>query len=261
MKNILLLLGLSLFFAITASSQKSSLDFQSFEMGIQAGSSTLNGEVFSIPSLSLGLHATKPFSDWFALRATLSMNQLQGVNFYTSSTSLQSSRTINELNYSSFVNNYSTQLYDLSIEALRTANYSNIDLYLGTGLSYHYYFVRYDAKDAAGNLYDFTPVTVAIAARGDVSKSDLEIVNNILDGQYETAQLIDKSFEAFQSLGISVRAGMNYSISSEFKIGIDARWLLSLQDNLDGFRGASNSFFQNDQILSLNLTGSYVIGR
>ena len=260
MKNRFLLLTLSLCLSITSYAQEDDLlEFNTFEVGIQLGTSILKGDVFPENTLNIGIHGTKAFSEYFALRATLSMDQLKGFNFYHSSISRIESRTIEELNYPSFVKNYYTQLYDFSLEALFTVHYSNIGMYIGVGPSYHHYNVFYDALDADGSLYDYSALSEVIAQRGDVSKDDIEIVNNILDGEFETPMLTDQNFERTRSIGASARLGINYSINSSFKVGIDTRFLLSFQDNIDGFRGQSSAIFQNDKVFSLSIIGSYIM--
>jgi hypothetical protein len=259
MKNRLLLLAFSLSFALTSNAQMKLSDLPGFEIGLQTGTAFLGGDVIPYFSPGLGVYAMQPLGSSFTLRYNLSVYQLKGINYYTSQSSINSNRTIEELGYTSFVNNYSTRFYDLSIEGLFVARYTKIDAYIGLGPSYHAYNVNYDATDAAGNLYDFAPLIASISARGDINQADLEIVNNILDGKYETTQLTDKNFDANSSFGISIRGGMSYSINSSFKIGLDARFLFSLKDNLDGFKSITNSIISNDQVLSLAITGSYAL--
>ena len=261
MKNRLLLLTLSLFIFISSYAQDNLANFKTVQVGVNIGSSFILGDVVPEVGTDIGIHAIKSFNSFFSIRSTLSLHQSEGFHYYTNPTSELSNRTILELGYNSFVNNYSTRLYDFTIEPLLTAKHYKLNAYIGLGPSYHFYNVRYDALDYSGNLYNFSSLTESIDQRGDFDRSDIAIVRNVLDGNFETSQATDKFFNKNNSFGLSMRTGMSYLITPKFNIGVDGRLLFSFNDNLDGFRSIDDPFIQNDQIFSVTILGSYIIGR
>lgn len=261
MKNRLLLLTLSLCLSIASYSQDDLPNFKTLQIGVQFGGSTIGGDVLSGFGSDIGLHATKSFNEFLAIRSTLSFNQSKGVGFWPDQITPANNPVLSELGYSHFVKNYSTKLVDFTIEPMLTARHSNLTVYIGAGPSLHLYSVHYNALDENGDLYDFSLLTEAINQRGDLDRSDKEIVKDILDDSYETNQLTDNSSNRNTAFGLSFRIATTYAVNSRLSLGIDSRLLFSSKDNLDGFITIDDVFIQNDQALSFSILGTYTIGK
>lgn len=235
-----------------------------WELGLNVGHAIMGADVFpNLPGgFGAGFHVRRALGYTLSLRGGYTFHRMSGVDFYQSETSNLRSRTINQLGYPSFVENHQTTLHDINLELLVNLNNlkfhkstSKWGFYAGTGLSYHLYNVKYDAKDANGNNYDFTQLTNAIAARGDVSRDDLSIVKGILDGNYETEQLTEKNFEYQQAPGVSLVTGISYRVNEKINLSLDNKLVFSFQDNLDGIRdaGKNDAFLYNNIRLNFNL--------
>lgn len=254
MKNKFYCLFLSLFFSITAFSQEDGLSyFGKFQVGVNVGNTNLFGDVEAFPSLSLGIQSTLALSPRYAFRASTSFQEMTGIDYYIGYVATHHNRTIEALGYNNFVYNYNTQLLDFDLVYLFTPRIGDVDFYIGAGLNYHLYNVRFDALDQSGSLYDFTALEAAITDRGGISKDDYEIINNILDGLYETDMLTDKNFERSNAFGLSIQLGFNYHLKNNLSIGLHARHIRSTQDNLDGFRDQD----KNDRYLNISLAAAY----
>jgi hypothetical protein len=261
MKNIFLLLILSLCLSITSYGQDDLLKFETFQVGVHTGGSILGGDLLlPVTGFNVGIHAIKSFTESFSVRSSFSVHQLKGFDYSLQPISELENRAVINLGYTSFVNNHSTNYYDFTIEPLLVARHSKISFYVGVGTSFHFYTVRYDALDANGDLYDFSPLMEVVTQRGSSDRSDIEIIKNILDGNYETVQPRD-DFEKNNFLGISARTGFGYDITSKFNLGIEARYVINFQDSLDGFRSIDPLFITNDILFSFSILGSYAIGK
>ncbi len=237
-----------------------------WELGLNVGHSMMGGDVFpKFPSgFGAGFHVRKALGYTLSLRGGYTFHRMTGLDFYPTAPTASRNRTIEELGYAGFVENYQTTLHDISLEAIFNLNNlkfhkstSKWGFYAGAGISYHLYDVKYDAKDAAGNIYDYTALATAIGARGDdVSRDDLTIIEGIHDGEYETEQLTERNFEIEQSPGMSLVTGVSYKISEKINISLDNKLIFSLQDNLDGVKsGGTNNdaFLYNSLRLNFNL--------
>lgn len=241
-----------------------------WELGLNVGHTILGGDVFpNFPSgFGAGFHVRRALGYTLSLRGGYTFHRMSGSDFYTSQQTLTRNRAITELGYSSFLENYQTTLQDINLELL--VNLNNLKFhkstskwgwYAGAGLSYHFYNVKHDALDKNNNnqKYDYTELNAAIAARNDVSREDMTIVNRILDGEYETAQSTAKNFEIPQSAGLSIVTGVSYKINEKINVSFDNKIIFSLQDNLDGVKTTlSNS--NNDLFMYNNLRLNFNLG-
>ncbi len=237
-----------------------------WELGINAGLAFMGGDIFpNLPGgFGAGFHVRKALGYTVSLRGGYTFHRMTGVNFYPTSTSIQRNRAISELGYTSFVDNFQSTVHSINLEAIFNLNNlkfhkstSKWGFYAGVGAGYDFYNVMYDATDASGNIYDYTSLLTSIASRQDVSRDDLSIVDGILDGTYETAQLTDKNFEFENSPFVSLVTGVSYKISEKMNISLDNKLTFSFQDNLDGTRDEGNG---SDQYLYSSIRLNFNLG-
>lgn len=237
-----------------------------WELGINVGHAIMGGDVFpNLPGgFGAGFHVRKSLGYTLSLRGGYTFHRMSGRNFYTSAVDVRRNRAVSELGYTSFVDNFQSTVHSINVEAIFNLNNlkfhkstSKWGFYAGVGGGMDFYNVMYDATDANGATYDYTSLLTAIANRQDVSRDDLSIVDGILDGTYETAQLTDKNFELENAPFLSVVTGVSYRISEKMNISLDNKLIFSFQDNLDGTRDNGNG---NDQYMYNSIRLNFNLG-
>ena len=238
-----------------------------WELGLNIGHAMLGGDVFpKFPSgFGAGFHVRRALGYTLSVRGGYTFHRMSGEDFYLSVPGTTRNRTIQQLGYPAFVENYQTTLHDLSLEAIVNLNNlkfhkstSKWGFYAGAGVSYHLYNVKYNAKNGTAD-YDYSTLITAIANRGSVSRDDQSIVDGLLDDSYETEMLTDGEFETPQSIGVSLVTGVSYKISEKMNISLDNRLIFSFQDNLDGVKTVrSNS--NNDSYVYSSIRLNFNLG-
>ncbi len=240
-----------------------------WELGVSGGASLIAGDVDPRFGYGGGISARKALGHIFSVRAGWNGAYNYGLDYRLRSVATPGGQWYNAYVSAGqkYVANYRTATHQLSVDVLASLNSIShyrgnpkTDFYVLAGYSLLSADVDVDALDANKKPYNFATATNYNGKRSDI-KSDLK---NLLDGSYESNapaqngsrdnvgrndknQLIRHSMD--------VGAGFAYKISDRFNIGIEQKFTLPFDDNLDGVKaGLSNDVLSATQFrLNFNI--------
>ena len=229
-----------------------------WEIGVNGGLDFLSGDIDGSPGLGGGLHIRRAIDNIFSIRLEGQFRNLKGFEKNGSrNPDAVNSQILSDLGYgdgvgkSDWYPNYSTNMISGSAQLIMSLNQFrfikpnrtlNPYLFLGAGASI--YDVKVDAKDALGNIYNFS---------SQPSKNDL-------DGTYETElELVSDDLNKNNlSPMAEVGVGIAIKITPRFNIGIEqkASFLFGRgSDYLDGALYRTNG----DQTVNRDILSSTFI--
>lgn len=232
-----------------------------WEIGLNGGFNFISGDIDWKPSFGAGVHIRRAIDNIFSIRVDAQYKNLKGFEKNGSrNPEAVNSFILSPLGYgdapkSSWYPNYNTNLYTGSAQLLMSLNQfrfvkpnRSINPYVFIGVGVALFDVHADAKDAAGNIYNFTSIP---------KESDL-------DGTYETELKYDPKSSSLSPL-VDLGVGIAFKISPRFNIGIEQK-LTSLfgkeSDFLDGalYRSNVDQTVNKDLVLATNLRLNFNIG-
>jgi len=171
-------------------------------------------------------------------------------------------------NQQKYVANYRTQIHQLSLDLLTSLNTASIyrgnpktNVYILTGYSLLGADVDVNAQGDNGQPYRFQDAGIDYGGKRSDIKSALK---DLLDDSYETNAVArngsrdavgrsDKNWLIRHALDLG--AGVAFRVTDKFNIGIEQKFTLPFDDNMDGLNtGQSNDFLSSTQVrLNFNL--------
>lgn len=236
-----------------------------WEVGLNGGLNFLTGDISWKPGFGGGIHIRKAIDNMFSLRLDGQYRFMKG--FESSgprNPDADNSFILSGLGYgsgpgeSTWYHNYSTTMWSGSLQLVMSINQfrfikpvRTINPYVFAGAGLGSYKVKTDAKDANGNIYNFTTVP---------SESDL-------DGTYETELAIqqkDLGKTLINPIG-EAGVGIAFRITPRFNIGIEHKMGVLLGkrgDYVDGavFRSSVDQTNNKDLIHSTYIRLNFNIG-
>lgn len=222
-----------------------------WELGFKVGSPSINGDVAAVfPNFGWGLHVRKSLGYLLSIRGEFNSGSAKGLNWKdannyaknpawagyqafvrTPSGQLNSATSVERIFY-----NHKTKISDLSVQAL--LSFSNIlfhkaenklNLYgiLGVGLAF--YDVNVDAKNAAGQKYNFSGIP---NGTWDTRKDTRNSLKSLLDGTYETAA--EKANSGNSIPTVTTGFGAAFKLSKKVNFAAEYRVSFTQDDLLDG---------------------------
>ncbi len=236
-----------------------------WEIGINGGLNLVTGDLDWAPGFGGGIHIRRAIDNIFSIRVEGQYRNLKGFeNNGSRNPDAVNSQILTDLGYgdgvgeSDWYPNYSTNMISGSAELLMSLNQfrfikpsRTLNPYVFIGVGGAIYDVKVDAKDASGNIYNFT------------SQPD----KGNLDGTYETElelksdDLAKNNLSPIADLGI----GVAFKISPRFNIGIEqkASFLFGRgSDYLDGalYRTNGDQTVNRDIVHSTYIRLNFNIG-
>jgi outer membrane protein OmpA-like peptidoglycan-associated protein len=240
-----------------------------WEIGLQAGTMGISGDVRNRPGFGGALHARKALGYVFSLRGQLGVYTTKGLNFQPSTFFGKNPAWANNgyvAGTDHVFYNYKTNVYDLSIQGVVTL--SNIRFHKAKSSFNVYAFggfggMIYDTKiDALNGSTPYTADFNAIYAQfvnttdgfGYKNRKDIrKALKDKLDGKYETAgqpdpgqpTLFKKPFRFIFNVG----AGVQFKLNKKFSLALEDKLTIPKTDLLDG-----NQWQENGVVGTANAT-------
>lgn len=233
-----------------------------WELGFKVGSPTIHSDVSAIsPNFGWGIHVRKSLSYLFSIRAEFNSGSAKGLNWKDAN---NYSKNPAWAGYQAFVRNgagqltpvgnvervfynYKTQVSDLSLQTL--LSFSNIlfhkaenkvNLYAILGFGLVFYDANIDAKNAAGQKYNFSGIPNGTwETRNDTRNS----LKSLLDGTYETpAEKKDGGTAFGRSTSRILTTGVGSAFKLSKKVNLAAEYKMNIVRNDDLLDGQKWSF-------------------
>jgi len=225
-----------------------------WELGLGAGYSQIFGDVLSRPGFGGSISLRKALGHVFSVRADYTGSFNYGMDYRT--------RTGNSLGgawaaygNNSVIANYRNRSHQGSLEVLASLNTLNhyrgnpkTNVYVLAGYSVLAADVDVDARNANNGLYNFNSVNTTGKIKDIRSR-----VRDLMDGTYENnapspngnrtpAGKINNNFLLRHAMNIG--AGVSWKLSKNFSLGVEQRFTLPFDDDMDGIDlGKANDFY------------------
>ena len=244
--------------------QYSSTPKHMWEVGLNGGFNFISGDIDWKPSYGVGVHVRRAIDNIFSIRIDAQYKNLKGFEKNGSrNPEAINSTVLTNLGFGdapkvAWYPNYNTNFYTGTAQLVMSLNQfrfvkptRSINPYVFLGVGAAIFDVHADAKDAAGNIYNFTT---------QPKESDL-------DGTYETELQLNSANLSKNNLSPVVELGLGiaFKISPRFNLGIEQK-LTSLlgrgSDFLDGalYRSNVDQTVNKDLVLATNLRLNFNIG-
>lgn len=228
-----------------------------WELGVHAGYLGVGGDTpFRIPFAGVGggLSLRKSLGYTFSLRADFLIGNSYGQDFVPYWATTQPIDILTGLGYTQanpFVHNFKTTYTSFGIQGVY--NFTNIKfhstapklgIYGFLGLGGFTVNTFYDAKDASGNIYDFTGLLgadILAKSNGTIDNGEYvtragDILSQNLDGDYETAAAVQTVGGEEVGIGASIQTGfgLSYRLSDRIAIAVEPQFHMTSNDYIDG---------------------------
>lgn len=237
-----------------------------WEIGVKGGLFNVIGDVPSvIPTFGFGAHVRKALGYVVSLRAEYAYGIAKGLNWKQRTAGFNEALQPNALNYSSFYDNYRSNVQDANLQAVFSLN--NIRFHKGktkvlpyalVGVGATWFNTHIDARDESNNNlnYSFADITNnnLYTRRKDVK----DALKDKFDGEYETDALTGIRSTDATAGNFAIRpnvnfgAGVAFRLSKRINIALEDRITMPMDDMLDGQR------FQNVSAGSIFTKGNDV---
>jgi len=247
-----------------------------WEIGVSGGTSFFFSDIDPAFGYGGGLSVRKAFGHIFSVRGSYNGSINKGLDYRLRNT-YDGATGPWQLNYlanqQKYVANYRTKVHQLSVDFLASLNTPSMyrgnpktNIYVLAGYSLLGADVDVNAQGSNGLPYQFVgpPANIDYTGKRSDIKSDLK---DLLDDSYETNAVArngnrdavgrsDKNWLIRH--GLNLGAGVAFRITDRFNIGIEQKFTLPFDDNMDGLKiGSSNDFLSATQFrLNFNIGNS-----
>lgn len=243
------------------------------QLSIYGGTNWFDGDCPSQPGWQVGASYRKALGYILSLRGSISYGESKGMD-YRQSRYLYNNNALNV--YSTqlggqgyYVHNFKTTMINGSIDMVASLNNimfhrskSKLNATVFVGYSPFVYNTKMDVL-AGSSRYNYT--TNAGAFFGRPRKDVISDLKGILDGDYETYARVNDRSQNFDDPSpsqsqwrhaFSFGGGFEYRIGSRVSLGLDARYLMTNDDYIDGwYLGQAGALTPDkDNILYTNLS-------
>ncbi len=239
-----------------------------WSLGVKAGSPIVLGDVdYTLGGgYEVGLYVQKKVTKVIDFRFSLDKGIASGMNAFPSSgirnnTALNGERgavfqpviaydTLEDR----FFHNYKTDYYNatlflkINLNRIFAPYADSWDIYVAGGIGSLLYASWIDAADHQNNIYDFSQITIS----DPIDTEDIRLqLDAMRDGTYETIAEADFSRAGLGNYHVlttayTAAAGFRFQISERSSLGLEARYIYTTEDLLDGQQWDKNSQLTTD---------------
>ena len=255
----------------TASLKFNSQPDHMWEVGIHGGHQMVIGDIWPRPGFGFGAHVRRALDYAWAMRLDFVYGNSFGLeprnSGGTATGPASANRVLKDLGYGNgnaggndWYHSYKMKYMSLSLHgvwSLNSFNFKNqtrkLNWFILGGPGIATFETFYDAKDAEGNIYDFSNIDNGLNTNSNREdrKTALSSLKDMLDGEYETraetalgrrSGVDDSEVERQYNAQATVGAGVAWRINKKFNIALEHQVSLIFGnegDLLDGYRHRS----------------------
>ncbi|TAD83821.1 MAG: hypothetical protein EAY75_14345 [Bacteroidetes bacterium] len=262
-----------------------------WQVGAYGGLLILDGDVPSVPGFNFGLQVRKSLGYVISLRGQVGYGQTTGLDYRKNGNTLNSevlrvyevpgspNSTPASRGPGWYVHSSRTRAITPSVDALISLNnlmfhkkQSKFNFYALIGYSAFIYNTKLDALNGS-TPYNFQSLTAQAnffnRSRRDIRK---DLRDNLFDGSYETQAMVNDRRQNFDNSApdqYQVRHSLNLGLGTEFRIGsrysvgLEAKWIRTDDDYLDGWHLQRNNAAitsEHDNVLLINTSFNVNLG-